>query len=199
MNTARLRTQDFGLRTAAVGGGGAQPQRPRSAQTQAFRRWPGLAAVAALWILLTLPAWAQTRPPPADLRVVTNQLFNVSRSILWKPFHGECQLFLTNGIVLQEFKTTPIYGTPPPLNSQQSAGAYSAGPAGPPVIGETRAPGKRFLLRNCPAALQPTSGKEIKGTAMQTGAVRIGAAMLEVWDCGIPYRPPPPASTTASR
>ena len=128
-------------------------------------------------------------PVAAEYRIVTNHVFNVPFSIYWQPFKGECQRFLTNGIVLQEVKINRVYQVAP-VSYEQSIGAYGSPPART-LISETRIPGKKFFLRNCPAALQPTTGKEISGKAMQDGTIQIGRDILEVWDYGIPCRPKP--------
>jgi len=120
---------------------------------------------------------------PSEYRIVTNHVFNVPRSVYWKPFKAECQRFLTNGIIMQEVIVTQVYETRVPY--AQSIGAYGAPPTRH-VISETRSPGKKFLLRNCPASLQPSTGKEISGKAMQDGTVKIGQEVLEVWDYGRP-------------
>lgn len=126
----------------------------------------------------------QAAAAPADYRVVTNHLFNVPLSIYWKPFKGECRSFLTNGIVMQEVEVVRTYEDPK-VNSLQSIGAYAA-PKPRRLLSEERILGKKFFLKNYPVELQPTTGKELRGKAMQTGTIRIGQEILEVWDCGIP-------------
>ncbi len=142
---------------------------------------------------------ARVAPSPSDYRMVGGRAYVPSRSPQWKPFKATCLKFTTNGIVAQEIEIKRIYGAPM-VSESQSVGAYSPGPAPRRLLSEERIVGKKFLLVNCPASLHPSSGKEINGTAMQTGTMQIGEDVLEIWDCGTPYNasslvtPPKPVS-----
>jgi Sel1 repeat len=135
-------------------------------------------------------ARAAAQSPPA-YRVVEGKVYDVSHSVLWKHFDGECLTVLSDGIILQEMKTNRVSkiarGS---LTPNQSAGGY-AGPAASYVASETREPGKRFFLRNYPASLWPTTGKRIEGLAMQTGVLQQSNETLEQWDYGMDYTPQP--------
>ena len=74
-------------------------------------------------------ARAAAQSPPV-YRIVEGKVYDVSHSILWKHFDGECVAVLSDGIILQEMKTNRVHkiarGS---LTPNQSAGAY-APPAG---------------------------------------------------------------------
>ncbi len=130
-------------------------------------------------------ASAAAQAPPV-YRVVEGKVYDVSRSVLWKHFDGDCLTVLSNGIILQEMKVNKVYMTGP-VNHLQSQGAWA--PAGGSVASETRHPGKRFFLRNYPPSLWPTTGKRIEGLAMQTGVFQHSNETLEQWDYGVDYTP----------
>ena len=120
-------------------------------------------------------------------RVVEGKVYDISRSVLWKQFDGECLTVISDGIILQEMKVHRVYETDPG-NYNQSIGAYRAPPARH-LVSETREPGKRFFVRNYPSSLMPTTGKKIEGLAMQTGVFQHGSETLEQWDYGVDYTP----------
>lgn len=122
-------------------------------------------------------------------RVVEGKVYDISRSVLWKQFDGECLTVLSDGIILQEIKVNRVYKTDPvPYN--QSIGAYGAPPARK-LVSETREPGRRFFLRNYPSSLMPTTGKRIQGLAIQTGVFQYRTETLEQWDFGVDNAPQP--------
>src|ERR1035437_6888549 len=133
-------------------------------------------------------ARAAAQSPPV-YRVVEGKVYDISRSVLWKQFDGECLTVLSDGIILQEMKVNRIYKTDPvPYN--QSIGAYGAPPRRH-LVSETREPGKKFFVRNYPSSLMPTTGKRIQGLAIQTGVFQHRTETLEQWDFGVDYTPQP--------
>jgi len=120
---------------------------------------------------------------------VEGKVYNISRSVLWKRFDGECLTVFSDGIILQEIKVNRVYQTDP-VSDAQRHGAYGAPPRRH-LVSETREPGKRLSLRNCPSSLRPTTGKQIQGLAMQTGVFQHGNETLEQWDYGVVYTPQP--------
>lgn len=126
---------------------------------------------------------------PPLYRVVEGKVYDISRSVLWKQFDGECLTVLSDGIILQEMKVNRIYKTDPvPYN--QSIGAYGAPPRRH-LVSETREPGKKFFVRNYPSSLMPTTGKRIQGLAIQTGVFQHSNETLERWDYGVDHTPQP--------
>jgi hypothetical protein len=137
-------------------------------------------------------ARAAPQSPPV-YRVVKGKVYDVSHSVLWKHFDGECLTVLSDGIILQEVEVNRVYKTDPvPYN--QSIGAYGAPPTRH-LVSETREPGKRFFVRNYPSSLMPTTGKRIEGLAMQTGVFQHGNETLEQWDYGADFTPQPHKAT----
>ena len=130
-------------------------------------------------------ASAAAQAPPV-YRVVEGKVYDVSRSVLWKHFDGDCLTVLSNGIT--------------PARDESQQGLHD-GPSESPAISrglgtgrrfcspETRHPGKRFFLRNYPPSLWPTTGKRIEGLAMQTGVFQHSNETLEQWDYGVDYTP----------
>jgi hypothetical protein len=151
---------------------------------EAFRKRYGIPKPAAA---PSAPMQANYTPTTASFRVVTGQLFNIERSVLWKPIAGDCVTVLTNGIVVQEMTIHRTYA-PGAVSYNQSIGAYGSAPTRR-VVSEERVPGKRFFVANYPASLMPAAGKEIKGSAMLVGTIQIGSDTLEMWDYGTPNIP----------
>lgn len=133
-------------------------------------------------------ARAAAQLPPV-YRVVEGKVYDISRSVLWKQFDGECLTVLSDGIILQEIKVNRVYQTDP-VSDAQRHGAYGAPPRRH-LISETREPGKKFFVRNYPSFLTPTTGKRIQGLAIQIGVFQHRTETLEQWDYGVDYTPQP--------
>jgi hypothetical protein len=133
-------------------------------------------------------ARAAAQSPPV-YRVVEGKVYDISRSVLWKQFNGECLTVLSDGIILQEIKVNRVYQTDP-VSDAQRAGAYGAPPRRH-LVSETREPGKKFFVRKYPSSLMPTTGKRIQGLAIQTGVFQHRTETLEQWDYGLDYTPQP--------
>jgi hypothetical protein len=111
-------------------------------------------------------------PTAASFRVVTGQVFNIDRSVLWESFTGECVTVLTNGVVIQMF------------GIRRRPGAV-----GDHVSAYERVPLKKIFVRNYPQNLMPTTAKPMSGMAMLVGTIQMGADTLELWDYGTPNIP----------
>jgi hypothetical protein len=121
-------------------------------------------------------------------REVNGQLYNTTRSALWKTLAGDILKVSTNEIVLSTFQINPNYGVETP--SGQLDYYYVGGVDGaPPTFGK-KLYGKKVIICDCPASdshLALAVGETVQIRAMYIGTTNHDGDMLELWDHGTPH------------
>jgi hypothetical protein len=152
----------------------------------------------ATTLLSSIVGYAQlgTNPTPilttnavaaaSSYRVVTGQLYNIQRSVLWSNFTADYVQDVTDGILAQPFELRPVYRT----NTMPggTVGAFFFGTGGKTISGYEKVFSRPIVLRNYTAAIQDSSvGQVVRVRAMKVGTSGLGAETYELWDCGAPH------------
>jgi hypothetical protein len=144
---------------------------------------------------LGLQVGAQTNGPPIlttnlvtavpYFREVNGQVYNTTRSALWKTLAGDILKVSTNEIVLSTFQINPDYAVVNP--GGQLDYYYVGGIDGkPPTFGK-KLYGKKVIIRDCPASdsqLALAVGETVQIRAMYIGTSNYNGDILELWDHG---------------
>ncbi len=141
-------------------------------------------------ILLTGMFFVLTAAAQSNFRMVKGQLYNSSLSTLWKVQHGKIADVQENGIILQTFTTNKVYqnvfvegvGTPGAFGGTSDHNEKR-------LVSSTLIPAQRLFINNYSSG---AIDQEISIRAIKTGTIKITGQVLEEWDAGKPYVPPPP-------
>ncbi len=121
-------------------------------------------------------------------REVNGQLYNTTRSALWKTLAGDILKVSTNEIVVSTYQINSDYGVVTP--SRQLDYYYVGGVDGtPPTFGK-KLYGKKVIVQNCPASdshLALAVGETVQIRAMYIGTTNFNGDALELWDHGTPH------------
>jgi hypothetical protein len=153
--------------------------------------------VLAMTLFLSAVGYAQigTNPAPtlttnvvaaASFRVVTGQLYNIERSVLWSNFTADYVQDVPDGILVQPFELKPIYQT----NSTPggTVGNFFFGTGGKSQVGYEKIVSRPIALRNFPEGLQkPSIGRVVRVRAMKIGTCEVDGESYELWDYGAPH------------
>lgn len=152
----------------------------------------------ATTLLFSAAGYAQlgTNPAPtlttntvvaaASYRVVTGQLYNIERSVLWSNFIADYVQNVPDGILVQPFQLRPIYTNY--TTPGGTVGKFFFGGGGQTKVGDEKITSRPIVLRNYPAGLrEPVEGQVVRVRAMKVGTSELGAETYELWDCGAPH------------
>ena len=122
----------------------------------------------------------------AAYRVVTGQLYNIQRSVLWSNFMADYVQDVPDGILVQPFELRPIYRTN--TTPGGAVGDFFFGSGGKTTVGYEKILSRPIVFRNYPEGLQnPNAGQVVRVRAMKVGTCELGAETYELWDCGAPH------------
>src|SRR5262245_47888988 len=149
-------------------------------------------------LLFSVAGYAQlgTNPAPtlttntvvaaASYRVVTGQLYNIERSVLWSNLMAHYVQRVPDGILVQPFELRPIYTNYRAPGGD--VGRFFFGSGGKTKIGDEKILSRPIVLRNYPAGLrQPVTGQVVRVRAMKVATSDVGGDTYELWDCGAPH------------
>jgi hypothetical protein len=153
----------------------------------------------AIWLVkLSVQSQQQEVFTPNDsLREIGGHLYNIERSIFWTNFTGDCAEVSGDLVVIQTFTIQPTYGAST-RSEIHNDGINSFRVNVPTRIktGEEKIIGQKIVLRNYPVENLAAVGKTISCRAMRIGVTNYNGSVLELYDCGKVYHPPPPKPLT---
>ena len=124
----------------------------------------------------------------ASYRVVTGQLYNIERSVLWSNFIADYVQSVPDGILVQPFQLRPIYTNY--TTPGGTVGKFFFGGGGQTKVGDEKILSRPIVFRNYPASAglrQPVAGQVVRVRAMKVGTSTPDAETYELWDCGAPH------------
>lgn len=124
-------------------------------------------------------------------RDVDGKLYNTRLSVLWLTVEGRVEQVLTNGVILQTFKTNKTYAYVFVPGNGGPAGAYgSTGSRNvrKPVSSD-EVPDRVLFIQH--PQTNYVDGERISIKAMKTGSIKIEDETIETWDCGTVHRGAP--------
>src|SRR5262249_945763 len=138
----------------------------------------------AITLLFSAAGYAQlglsTNPAPtfstnavvaaASYRVVTGQLYNIERSVLWSNLIPNYVQSVPDGILVQPFQLRPIYTNY--TTPGGPVGKFFFGGGGQTKVGDEKTLSRPIVLRNYPASVglqPPDAGQIVRVRAMKIG------------------------------
>jgi len=121
-------------------------------------------------------------------RDVNGQLYNTRLAAHWMVFNGKVSKVMTNGIVLQLFKTNNVYESVFVRGNGGPAGAFGSTSDRNVrrLASSQEVPERKIFVKN--SETNYVDGERMNIKAMKTGTIKIEDELLEIWDCGTRHR-----------
>lgn len=127
-------------------------------------------------------------------REVNGQLYNTSRSVLWKQFKGDITDVSSNRIILRTFTNEPVYSAA--TRSIMVPNWYGGGPAVSRLVptrvktGENKVYGRTIVIEGDWKSLTKFDlavGEPVQIHAMRVGTIKHNDLPTELWSIGKPH------------
>jgi hypothetical protein len=131
--------------------------------------------------------WIAAAP---EFREVNGQLYNTEKSVRFVALSGKCTAVFTNGFLLQQIETRPIYETYRTGSSDSSSYGNFLGGGSRPAFASRKVRDEEILLdvvfvSNYPASIG--RGSRINCRAVSVGRVEYKGETYSAYDYGLPH------------